>query len=121
MEKLFAHTEVYLYAYVDTSTPRSPSGTSGWPTVVQKVDYWRISITSHPMKFPRKKEPLPEDVFGFNIWGREDYSQARSPNSLASCSAFMDSLATIFTISGYNVYCNDKEFDPVDGMDPIIQ
>lgn len=102
MRELFDHSVVHIYGYVETNGDEK---------------FFRVSIANQPVVLPRGKDPLPADAVSINIWGDVVSSSVTLNNSKYNCLFVVQAVATMLTIIGYEVYVNDKVFDPEEGVE----
>jgi hypothetical protein len=108
MEKLFSYGVLYLYGYIDKDVVHTT-----------EESFYRVSVCNQPLSLPKMTDvPLPEGAICSNLWGDPTASPTNSGfNAKYNCAFFLTSFATVLTILGFEVYVNDRQFDPEEGIE----
>lgn len=109
LKKLFSHNTICFYLYHDCPNTVDPCA--------KAAPFYRISAANMEVKLPRAKNTqFPEGSIVVNIWGDNSCS-AVSLESLYTALYTLNSMASILTVIGYDIYVNDRIYDPMHPLD----
>jgi len=112
LQGLLSSPDIFLYAYV-----------AGDKEQLYKM-FYRISATDQKAKFKVKDNgPVDiewaEDSLAVNLWGDAIGSSLELENSAYNCTWTLNSIATILTLLGIEVYVNNECYVPLEPSSPF--